>query len=223
MKFFARVMPVLLLMAISLSSCFEIIEEIHYKKNGSGSFKFYMDLSQMKELMASMGEEESEPSDMGQDFADDVERIQDIKGLTNVKQINDEENYYFGLSFDFNNLESLNKGLSEVFKGEEEEEATDKVFYKGDKKSLQRIDANNVRDMMLNAFTEGEEMDEETKSAMAMFAEAGYTIRYTFDRTVKSASNKEAEVKGKTVTTKYFMFDEEKSQTGTIENTIKLK
>lgn len=104
--------------AIFLTSCFEIREEFDIKSNGSGTYKFVMDMAQMGEMMKSMQEsmpdsakQESDGS-MGNIVAQgSAKDLEGIEGITNIISINDKETFIFGAQFDFANIDALNKAL----------------------------------------------------------------------------------------------------------------
>lgn len=214
--------------SMTLTGCFEIIEEIHYKKDGSGTYKFTMDMSQMKGLM-DMAMASDTTGSMNMDTMAAVgremsEKVRGIQGISNIKEVTDAENLIFGVEYDFANMEALN-AAAKANASEEMNEAADKPSFKGGKKEFTRLDVKGGLGGLLNGAM-GDLGGEEGEMALAFFKDVSYTMIYHFDRKVKKTSNKLAEISDdkKTVTLKYYLFDDDRGgKTGTIENIIKLK
>ncbi|TAF32785.1 MAG: hypothetical protein EAZ57_07595 [Cytophagales bacterium] len=113
----------LLFTAVFLTSCFEVREEFDIKSDGSGSYKFVLDMSQIGAMMKGMQEslpdsakQEDPTSQLGNVNGVKFESVNEIKGISNAVEINDKDNYIFGGQFDFANIEALNKALSLISK-----------------------------------------------------------------------------------------------------------
>lgn len=219
-----------LLTAMVFTSCFDLIEEIHYKKDGSGTYKFTMDMSGLKGLM-----ELAMSADTTGEFKMDTlsavskelsAKVRDLDGITNIREIADAENLVFGVEFDFRDVKALNLAMKEGFSDDELSSTNEKSFFQSSKKSFQRIDARGFGGMLDQMLSSGLGGDDEMEMAQMFLKDVSYTMIYHFDRKVKKVSNNLATVSDdkKTVTLKYFLFDDTRGgKTGSIENAIKLK
>lgn len=217
--------------SVLLSGCFEIFEEVHYKKDGSGTYTFAMDMSGMKSMLEmAMQMDTSQQGEFQLDtlkmISEEFENnLQGANGISNIRQINDMENFVFGIEFDFKDITSLNSAVEKITK-DENQESVKGPFFKAKGKQFQRLDARGFKglfdEMLGGAGADDENMD----MAMMFLKDVAYTMTYHFERKIKSVSNSLSEISedNKTVTTKYYLFDEERGgENATIENTIKLK
>ena len=111
----------LLLLVITLSGCITIEEHYTFKKNGSGSMEYVIDMSVMKELMDSMegdfgeegedGKEGSGGEDLDMDLTENVDALKGISGISGVK-VDDKEDWVRKIKFKFKDLDALNKALN---------------------------------------------------------------------------------------------------------------
>ena len=115
-------LAVLLLSIITLSGCITIEEHYTFKKNGSGSMEYVIDMSTMKELMDSMegafggdeGGEDGAANDDGEldmDLTENVDALKGIPGISKVK-VDDKEDWVRRISFKFKDLDALNQALN---------------------------------------------------------------------------------------------------------------
>lgn len=99
----------------SLSSCFDIVEEIDMKANGSGSIKGTLNLSKSKTKTASLmkldkidGFKVPSESDIRREVGTIVSLLEKTKGISNVNYRLDFKNYIASISCDFQNVQALN-------------------------------------------------------------------------------------------------------------------
>lgn len=209
MKFSKTFLPWAMAFLMLLSaSCMNVTEEFFFRKDGSGSARIIVDISQMMELMkafSGMSEENSSGEDpmaeMNEAF-DDTETIDKLKGMggiSNVQSLNDKENGVIGYSFDFENIESLNRAIAEnaadggltaaMGLGGDSEVPTDQFAWNGKKFSR----THPIDEAMANK-EEDEETEESMEMMKMMFADAKYTVKYTFEGGVKKAKGENATV-----------------------------
>lgn len=103
-----------LVLTISFSSCFNFTEEITLKKNGSGSFKRTIDMSEMMSMLATfMPDSLKETMDLGKNL--DVNEMKSkfigMNGISNVQSFSDKAGIV-EVSFDFKNIDALNKAIA---------------------------------------------------------------------------------------------------------------
>lgn len=108
----------LLTAVISLSSCFQFIEEITMNTNGSGTMKLTLNMSQSKAKLASImlldsvnNRKVPSQKDIQKYMTESVDFLQKADGISNVKKSTDLTNYILSLSFDFTDVSKIN-GLS---------------------------------------------------------------------------------------------------------------
>jgi hypothetical protein len=285
MKNFQKLSLLLLLVSsLSLSSCLHIIEDVTFNKNGSGTYKMTIDMSELKGMMEMLkgmntGEEgdmameegsdmsmdttmvdqevefvppvavdeqitdapptedtdmsggdagtSDQMSQMGEQLAGGVKNaLEGVPGITNVVETQDTVNFQFGYSFDFANVDALNKAIKIINK-EKYDTRADKTFaFSG--KNFERFGVGNIGEEMKNALTQGgDESGEEGGGDMvkSMFSEMSYTQVYHFpDRKVKKSTNKLSALSddGHTLTIKMKVFDDVESKNG-VATAVKLK
>lgn len=239
--------PALILLAmatLTLSSCLHILEEVTVKSNGSGSYSMTLDMSEMKGMMDMMkgmvpdslstdslggggavAEDSNPMSQMGAELTNVAKSLEGVKGLTNIHEINDTSAFKFGYSFDFENVEALNKALQIVAK--EKFDSKNPETFQLEKKKFTRLSSGNFGEEIKKQLSEGEEGGEEQMEMVKMFfTDMTYKQVYHFEKKVKNSSNKLSEVSedGQTVTIVIKPFDEEQAKLSpTVATEIKLK
>lgn len=196
----------LLLIGISTSSCFDILEEYEFNADGSGRARYTVDVSQMMDLMSSLSEMDSTGEGMksiDDMFAENnsVTALRSIPGISNVTSLSDKEAKVIGYSYDFESIDALNNALA-VEGGESEmmsgmgmavssEGKENYVSLKGKKfKRVFSFPEDEAEDK-----AEGEEAQYEEMAKM-MFSDAKYTVKYTFNQGVKKVKKNEAAIIG---------------------------
>lgn len=179
----------LLFVAFGTSGCFDIEERISLKKDGSGKYTIIMDMSEMGELIASMGGAGGE-NPLGQmDSAIDetAKRLREAEGISNV--VTKSENYVITVSYDFASLEAINKA-NEDMQGE------NPMMMQGEgptydlnvrKRIFKRV-SPDFADLMGDMGAEEENLE----MAKMMLGSASYTTVYEMPGRVKKMSNKDA-------------------------------
>ncbi len=104
---------------ILCTSCFEIIEEVSFNKDGSGHVTLTMNLSKSKTKLNSMLLLDSvnnykvpSKQEIRQRIAQAVEKVKRIQGISNVKNSIDFGEYIFTVSCDFTDVDALNTVIS---------------------------------------------------------------------------------------------------------------
>ncbi|GGH17142.1 hypothetical protein GCM10011418_19900 [Sphingobacterium alkalisoli] len=114
------------MLVFSLSSCFDIVEEINVQSNGAGKVKAILNLSKSKTKVASLmlldsvnGIKVPSKTTIQKEMNDIVLLLRKTKGVSNVNSNLDFNNYIATLECNFNNVAALNaftKTLSAKFK-----------------------------------------------------------------------------------------------------------
>ncbi len=97
------------------SSCFQIIEEINVKANGTGNAVITLNLSASKSKVASImlmdsinGYEVPSEAKITRELNEAVAYLSKVKGISNVKKSTDFDNYIVTISFSFQNVANIN-------------------------------------------------------------------------------------------------------------------
>ena len=243
-------LAILTIGTLALTSCINIFEDVTFKDNGSGTYKMTIDMSGMKDMMEmvkgmngemgadSTGAEGAEAapapdasegmSQMGEQLAGNIKKtIGEIPGISNVVELQDTATLQFGYTFDFANVEALNKAIKALTKEKYDSKAEETYKFSG--KKFERLAAANIGELFKSAM--GEASDEAEEGSMDMvktfLADMKYTQTYRFpDRVVKSSSNGLSQIQdnGHTLVIELKPFDEEQAkQKASVITEVKLK
>ena len=182
-----------LLLLFSFTSCFEIVEDISFKKDGSGVLKLILNLSQSKneintlmKLDSSSGYNIPTERDINSYLDRALQKLKSIEGLSNVSINRDFKNWIFEVKTNFKNGENLEKAIQSVhseFAKEEPLLFKNRLIYNG--KTMQR---------------ETQNIDEKTRKELnkptekKIFAKAKYTTIYRFENTIEKSNNARAKI-----------------------------
>ena len=187
----------IVLVALSTSSCMNIVEKLFFRANGSGTYQMTVDMSGMAEMIKSFGGTEDDMAESlneaESEFSSVVDKLEAIDGISNVTQNSDKENLTFSIQYDFANVKALNMALSENYHDEETDgpEVIQKTFYKRSKNTIVRTSV----DPMLEAMDELEGQD--MMGMETFFKDMYYDFIMEFDRDIKSVSNEDYASEGK--------------------------
>lgn len=121
--------PLLLFLTLPLlmlfSSCFQVIEEINMKNDGSGDILVTINLSQSKTKVASLmlldsinGYKVPSKKDIQAKMNEAVSYLKIKEGISNIKQSIDFNSYIATLSFSFKNVSNLNNISNHILKNQ---------------------------------------------------------------------------------------------------------
>ena len=112
-----------LLASLSLTGCFEILEETKVNKDGSGSHSLKVNMSQSKIKLASVMELDSIQGHKVPKEVDIVKKLNSLKrhlseteGIRNAKISYDFDEYIFGVSYDYDNVNSMKNAIWKLAK-----------------------------------------------------------------------------------------------------------
>lgn len=111
----------ILFLSFTLSSCFDVIDEIKVNKDGSGEFLLTMNFSKSKSKISSImhldtfrGYKIPTEAEV-EEFIDElVVSLQKSKGITDVKRTVDFEEFIFTLGFSFASAEDINHAIENL-------------------------------------------------------------------------------------------------------------
>lgn len=185
MKSIIQKIIITLLISLTLVSCITFEENYYLKKDGSGSFEFKVDMSQLVGMMKAfegMDQGGDEKATEAIDFNKEVDKLKAIKGITNVQVLEDEEKGLFSMSFDFKDYEALNKAHHEAL------DSTgldyDILSKKGNKIFFRQITPGDLA-------KQADALEEDSLSAMmgaGMLSQFNYKVNFTLEQEAKSIS-----------------------------------
>lgn len=170
-------------------SCFEVIEEVQMKDDGSGHFNFVINFSQSKTKINSilkMQKINGYTIPTKEEIRKEASKIealaQNTAGISNVKTNIDLTNYIFAIDLDFQKISNLNTAFLKLKNSKKLDPSLSTDYFTfADKKF--------IRTQKVPIKTLYEKLE---KSDKEVFQTAKYTSVYKFDSTIKSFSNKNA-------------------------------
>ncbi|WP_299251097.1 hypothetical protein [uncultured Cytophaga sp.] len=183
----------------ALFSCFEIKENIVLKNDGSGTYSFLMDLSQIKPLFTMS-------RDFNRSFNDSTSKLKTnlsapnpllqmkvkfdalqqtleaVDGISNYKTVCDTTSYIIGATYSFKNIESLNKSINVLRSSSENPSNGAATHYTYDSKHFSKINDISKADIT-GPSSKNDSLTTE------LFKTARYTLTCTFEKKIKDVSN----------------------------------
>jgi len=208
----------ILLTALSTSGCLHIIEEITLKKDGSGTYRFMVDASEIQKMTKSLTDKskasektDSIPFDREIKFDTTaapkkeheltVERLAAYPGLSSVVAINDSAHFITGFAFDFNNIESLETAMESIGAASSLGAWSESSNMSWSKKLLKRDrGGKSFRDIISSALSERGEAEGREMSGMEgimkmMLGSLSFKQVYHFpDQKIKKCNHKGAQI-----------------------------
>jgi hypothetical protein len=208
----------LLFMALSLSSCLTIIEEITVRKDGSGSYRLALDASKVKDMFGDMGnslEKKLEldstvtietPDTSGTVVQEEkkydltARMLAEKRGISNSIGFNDTTTLQSGYSFDFASLIDMQEALLSLEDGEGFGLWNEGASIGLNGKTLKRrYGSSKFSDFLMKVMEkEGEEdKDKDAVQGMVkmMFRDLEFKTVYHFpDQKIKKCNDKSAEI-----------------------------
>jgi hypothetical protein len=185
----------LLSCTLLLQSCFEIIEQVFIKDDGSGNFELVLNMSKSKTKINSImkmkkvnGHDVPGKDEITKKVNDLEKTIQQTPGISNVKSSMDFDNYIATLSCSFTKVSSLNAAVKNISNKEKNKNPAVEKSYE--------YDAAGKLFSRLNKFSLKEEYHKMSNADREIFATANYTSIFRFTSDVTATSNKESKVAG---------------------------
>lgn len=179
--------------ALSLQSCFEIIEQVLVKNDGSGTFQLVLNMSKSKTRLNSImkmktvnGHEVPTKEEIKSKVAAIEKTIKSTAGISQVHTALDFDNYIATLNCSFANVNSLNNAVKNINdKQNNKQTGIDKNY---------EYDAATKTFIRLNRFSLKEEYQKLSNADREVFSTANYTGIFRFEKEIAAASNKESKV-----------------------------
>lgn len=189
-----KVLFVLCCVALLCSSCFEILEEINLKPDGSGNMTLTLNLSQSKTKVASVmlmdsinGYKVPSKQSIQKELAKAVADLKTMPGISNVKSSADFNNYITSISFDFSSLANVNNISKKLLEGQriKANNIAAYAYHKDAKSFVKSYQYNTVAKSEFNKLKQADKN---------VFQNATYTSIYRFPQMIKSNTNAKAQV-----------------------------
>ena len=175
--------PVLLLI-----SCFDILDKVNIKADGSGEYSLILNASKSKTRLASISKMETingkkvpKKSEIEAKINEAARIFKTVPGISNVKTSMDFDNYIIKLSCNFKKIENVNAGLEQL-KAKNilgKMIPTNIYSHNPQSKSFTRNKINTFKS----------DYDKLSAADKEVFNNAKYTSVLQFENTVKSQSN----------------------------------
>lgn len=172
-----------------LSSCFQVIEEITLKNDGTGDVLLTINLSQSKTKVASVmlldsvqGYKVPSKQKIQQELNEAVAYLKKMDGISNVKSTSDFNNYIATISFSFKDVSNINNITKNIL-AKQKIKATNTSTYSFNKST--KTFARKYQ-AVASAKTEYNKLKSQDK---AVFNGASYTSIYRFESPVTSTTN----------------------------------
>jgi len=195
---------ILLLSLLLFTSCFDIVEEVNFNKNNSGTFKFYFQFKNASILQQKANNEMA-------NTINEIRNVNNIYGVRNFEYIVNNEQYQFGLQFNFDNINVLNQALQKIFK-------TDSTTYFAEQDGqIIRYEHNNILQII-------DENLGESKAYLdidQLLNDATYSTKYTFESKIDSTKNKNTNIDANSASNTLYLLNKEKNiKSKTLADTI---
>jgi hypothetical protein len=177
---------------ISLSSCFELIEQVLVKKDGSGNMQITLNLSKSKTKINSIrqmktinGHDVPSEYEIKQKIKELETSVAKTKGLSSVKTTLDLDNYIVTMSCNFTNANQLNGIVKNIAKTGTDVKYLEKSY---------NYDATNNTFERINKISVKKDYNKLSNADKEVFATANYTAIYKFENSITSATNADAKI-----------------------------
>ena len=176
---------------ISLTGCFEIVEQLFLKTDGSGDFQMVLNLSKSRTRLNSImkmktinGHDVPSKEDIRYRLSEIEKTVSKTAGISNVKTSIDFDNFIASINCSFKNVAALNNAVKNIYLKENAGKKAPEKIYEYNAGVFQRWTKYSFKD----DYTKLSNADKE------VFATANYTAIFKFESAVSAASNKETRI-----------------------------
>lgn len=187
MKFFIKQI-LLFIPLLLLTSCFDILDKVNVKADGSGEYTLILNASKSKTRLASISKMETingkkvpKKSEIEAKINEAARIFKATPGISNVKTSMDFDNYIIKLSCNFKKIENINAGLEQLKAKNILGKMIPTQIYNQNvaKKTFTRNKVNTFKS----------DYDKMSKADKEIFNDAKYTSVLQFENTIKSQTN----------------------------------
>ncbi|WP_288459494.1 hypothetical protein [uncultured Chryseobacterium sp.] len=178
----------LLLPLLLLTSCFDILDKINVKADGSGEYSLILNASKSKTRLASISKMETingkkvpKRSEIEAKINEAARIFKATPGISNVKTSMDFDNYIIKLSCNFKKIENINAGLQQLKAKNIVGKMVPVQLYSQspEKKTFTRNKVSSFKN----------DYDKMSKADKEIFNDAKYTSVMQFENTIKTQTN----------------------------------
>lgn len=187
MKNFLRLF-LLCIPLLFLTSCFDILDKVNVKADGTGEYTIILNASKSKTRLASISKMETingkkvpKKTEIENKINEAARIFKGTPGISNVKTSMDFDNYIIKLSCNFKKIENINAGLEKL--------KAQKILGKMVPTQVysQNLEKKTLIRNKVNTFKA--DYDKMSKADKEVFTDAKYTSIMQFETPVKSQSN----------------------------------
>ena len=175
-----------LILSITLTSCFDLIEEVNFNSDGSGEFSYELNLGKYKFALDKMIKMDSigrfkipSKENISQDLKKLEAELNKIDGVTNAQCLANFDYYIFTIKGNFKNVWALNQAYTTVYNFKRKEKIAFIEAYQYDSKTFSRLE----KEPKSNIFTRNPFLKE------ADFSKGKVMIVTRFKQLVQEVSN----------------------------------
>lgn len=178
----------LLIPLFLLTSCFDILDKVNIKADGSGEYSLILNASKSKTRLASISKMETvngkkvpKKAEIEAKINEAARVFKSVPGISNVKTSMDFDNYILKLSCNFKKIENINAGLEQLKAKNILGKMIPTQIYgqSSDKKTFTRNKINTFKS----------DYDKLSKADKEVFNDAKYISILQFENTIRSQSN----------------------------------
>lgn len=189
-----KLIPFLFIVLFGLSSCIEIIDDLSLKSDGSGTFKYTVNLSSSKIKVNSIlaldsidGKRVPSIDEIKQKIEQFTKTLDAQNGISNVKVEENYTDFIFKFQCDFTSVSTLQDGLKQS------------IMILSKEKSIPQLDHNWLSwdgNKLVRSIPEitGKKINEINDSDIELLKKGSYTSITRFDKTVEKIENQAAQL-----------------------------
>lgn len=178
----------LLFAFLTLTSCFEILDKVNLKADGSGEYSIILNASKSKTRIATISKMETingkkvpKKSEIQSKVNQAAAVFKTVPGITNVKTSADFDNYIIKLSCNFQKIENINEGIERL----KAKKIINKLF--PSQLYTNNLAAKTFTKNKINTYKS--DYEKLSKADKEIFSTAKYTTILQFENTIKSQTN----------------------------------
>ncbi|MCX8522539.1 hypothetical protein OF897_01190 [Chryseobacterium formosus] len=178
----------LLIPLFLLTSCFDILDKVNVKADGSGEYSLILNASKSKTRLASISKMETvngkkvpKKAEIESKINEAEKIFKSVPGISNVKTSMDFDNYIIKLSCNFKKIENINAGLEQLKAKNILGKMIPTHIYS------QNLSGKSFTRNKISTFKS--DYDKLSKADKEVFNDAKYTSILQFENSIKSQSN----------------------------------
>ncbi|HEX7869222.1 MAG TPA: hypothetical protein VF455_03830 [Chryseobacterium sp.] len=178
----------LLIPLFLLTSCFDILDKVNVKADGSGEYSLILNASKSKTRLASISKMETingkkvpKKAEIESKINEAAKIFKSVPGISNVKTSMDFDNYIIKLSCNFKKIENINAGLEQLKAKNILGKMIPTQIYS------QNLSGKSFTRNKISTFKS--DYDKLSKADKEIFNDAKYTSILQFENSIKSQSN----------------------------------